>query len=477
MDGERAIDDAGPSTDGTGVRIGVLGPLRLEVDGVERPLTARRQRSVLACLVLHVGEAVSADRLLHDVWGDDLPGSGVKAVAYQILKLRSLLGADGHSVISTSTAGYRLDLDRQRIDLHVLDGLVDQARAALPSDPHRSEILLDRALRLRRGRPFADVDDTFVDVEVQRLDGRLILARRTLAEARLAQGRASDVIGDLDALLAEHPLEEAVAGVLMTALERAGRTADALRVYGDLRRQLGAELGIEPSGQLRQLEQRLLTGDAGGEPDSPRIGNLPTPLSSFVGREDEITEITALLSSARLVSLASFGGVGKTRLAIEVAARLRGRFADGVWFVDLVPISDPVLLPETFVASVGIAATGARDVESYLVAELATRHALIVVDNCEHLTDEVGALVGRLVRNAPDIRILATGRTRLGLRDEVVWNVPPLPTTTAAVELFVQRAELVRPGSATEAEPRLVAQICDRLDGIPLAIELASARN
>src|SRR6185503_14422880 len=126
---------------------------------------------------------------------------------------------------------------------------------------------------------------------------------------------------------------------------------------------------------------RLLTGGAGGERVASS-GNLPTPLSSFVGREEEIAEITALLSSARLVSLSSFGGAGKTRLAIEVATRLRDRFADGAWFVDLVPISDPVLLPETFVAGIGIPETGARDTESYLAAQLATRHALIVVDNC-----------------------------------------------------------------------------------------------
>ena len=310
---------------------------------------------------------------------------------------------------------------------------------------------------------------------MQRLEGRQVLARRTLAEARLAQGRASDVVGDLDVLLAEHPLDEAVAGVLMTALERAGRTADALRVYGDLRRRLGAELGIEPSGQLRQLEQRLLTGDARGEPVAASSGTSRRrcPPSSVA---DEIAEITALLSSARLVSLSSFGGAGKTRLAIEVAARLRDRFADGVWFVDLVPISDPVLLPETFVASVGIPGTGARDTESYLAAELATRHALIVVDNCEHLADEVGALVGRLLRHAPDIRVLATSRARLGVRTK--WSgtcrrcrPPPPPSSSscsAPSSCGRARAPMPTPGSSP--------QICDRLDGIPLAIELASAR-
>ncbi len=388
----------------------MLGPVRLEVDGIERPLTAPRQRAVLACLVLHAGQAVSADRLLHDVWGDELPASGAKAVAYQIFKLRGVLGPAGAAVIATTTAGYCLELPPDRIDVHVFDELIDRARHVLPSEPRTSEALIDRALRLHRGRPFADLDDVFLDDEVRRVEGRHLLARRTHAEARLAQGRSSDVIDDLGVLLAEQPLEEAVAGVLMTALERSGRTADALRVFGDLRRRLGSELGIEPSAQLRQLEQQLLSGEGTGEQGAVPAGNLPTPLSSFVGRQPEIDEISGLLSRARLVSLLSFGGVGKTRLAIEVAARLRGRFADGVWFVDLLRITDPVLLPETFIAGVGMPATAARDSESYLHAALATHQALVVVDNCEHLGAAVGQLIDRLLRQAPGVRVLATSR-------------------------------------------------------------------
>ncbi len=378
MDESGLLDEVWWTPNDVGVRIGVLGPVRLDVDGVEQRLTARRQRAVLACLVLHAGEAISADRLLHDVWGPDArPSSGVKVVAYQISQLRDRMGSHD-AVIATTTAGYRLDLDRDRIDSFVSDELIDRARVALPSDPHVSETLIERAIGLRRGRPFADLDDVFVEIEVQRLEGRHVLARRTLAEARLAQGRAADVIGDLGALLAEQPLEEAVAATLMTALERSGRSADALRVFDELRRRLGSELGIEPSAQLRQLEQRILVGDAGAadvgdEHVAGATGNLPTPLSSFVGRGDEIDEIVALMSTARLVTLTSFGGAGKTRLAIEVAGRLRDRFSDGVWFVDLVPISDPVLLAETIIASVGISQTGVRDTEAYLRSALADR--------------------------------------------------------------------------------------------------------
>jgi predicted ATPase/DNA-binding SARP family transcriptional activator len=453
----------------------VLGPVRLDVDGSELPLSGRRQRAVLARLVLGAGQAVSADELLNDVWADGLPATGVKTVAYQISKLRSLLGSHA-GVIATTTTGYRLDLARDRVDVHVADELIDQAREVLGSDPHRSEALIERALRLRRGRAFADVDEIFVDIEVQRLEGRHLLARHTLAEARLAQGRAADVIGDLGALLAENPLEEGVAGSLMIALERSGRTADALRVFADLRRRLGAELGIEPSGQLRQLEQRLLLGDGAPEPTAPRASNLPTPVSSFVGRADEITQIVDLLAGVRLVTLTSFGGAGKTRLAIEVAARLEDRFPDGLWFIDLVPISDPVLLAETFLDNIGTVVSGAQDAPARLRAELAGRRALIVVDNCEHVADDVGRLIGALLRDAPDLCVLATSRVSLGVPGEVVWNVPPLPAATAGVELFGQRAEHIRPGSVAQADHSVIVEICERMDGIPLAIELASAR-
>jgi predicted ATPase/DNA-binding SARP family transcriptional activator len=492
MDGAPAIEGAGAVRRGAaiGIRVGVLGPMWIEVDGIEHAITGRRPRAVLASLVLHLGEPVSADRLLEEVWGDDQPDTGVKAVAYQISRLRSLMEPERvgeGSVIITTSAGYVLDVEPDRVDLYEFDRLVDLAREALPTDANAARALVEQALRLRRGRPFADLDADFVAVESRRLEARHLLARRTLAECRIAQGEAIDVIGDLEAMAAELPLDESVAELLMSALHRSGRTADGLRVYGDFRKRLGSELGIEPSGQLRRLEQQLLAGDRPlGSSDDHRSsrdttvgrwGNLPTPLSSFVGRTDEIREISELLSDNRLVSLLSFGGVGKTRLAIEVASSLSDHFVDGVWFVDLVPIAESVLLPETFIAGVGLAPPGGRDPEAYLVSQLATRRALIVVDNCEHLVDDVGPLVERLVLAAPDIRVLATSRLALGVRDEVIWHVQPLELATAAFELFTQRGRLARPGFRVDGSNRAsVDRICERVDGIPLAIELASAR-
>ena len=241
------------------LRVGVLGPTIVDVDGVERSVTARRPRAVLACLALHPGEAVSADRLLEEVWGDDLPDTGARAVAYQVAKLRSLLQPDRSgegTLITTSAAGYILQAASDDIDAHRFEHLLTEAREVLAADPARCQTLVDEALELWRGRPFADLDgEPFVDRETPRLEQRHVLARRTLAEAHIELGHHAEVIGDLEVLVEEHPLEEALVQLLMTALHRSGRTADALRAYSELRHRLSAELGIDPSHELQQLEQ------------------------------------------------------------------------------------------------------------------------------------------------------------------------------------------------------------------------------
>jgi predicted ATPase/DNA-binding CsgD family transcriptional regulator len=206
-------------------------------------------------------------------------------------------------------------------------------------------------------------------------------------------------------------------------------------------------------------------------------GNLPTPLSSFVGRTAEIGAISTLLASERLVSLVGFGGAGKSRLAIEVARDLTDRFDGDVWFVDLVLVNEPVALADAFAAGAGLQATLDADPAEFLLTQLANRNALIVVDNCEHLINAVADLVGRLVRAAPDVVVLATSRLPLGVPGESIWHVQPLEIVTTASDLFENRARLVRPGFVIDDSNRaIVEQICARLDGIPLAIELATAR-
>jgi predicted ATPase len=464
------------------VEVGLLGPVTVCVDGRERALTARRQRALLAYLALHPGEAVSADRLLDAIWGDDLPETRVRSVAFQISKLRSALEPerrDEGSLIVTTSAGYRLDIDPDDVDVHRCRRLVAEARARLVDDPAASERLAESALALWRGRALADLGaERFVDAELVRLDRQRLLAHRTLVEARLASGRHVDVVGELETLVDQHPLEESLVQLLMTAYHRSGRIADALRAHRELRVRLGTELGIEPSRGLQQLEQQLLAGsDIGAMPAGGRRGPgrpLPTPITSFVGRDEEIDAITSALSSNRLVTLCGFGGLGKTRLALEIARRHGERFG-GAWFVDLTAVESAGAIADAFVAAGGVRG-GRRRARDRLIAHLSDVDALVVVDCCEHLVDAVADIVSAILGATPRVRVLATSRVALGVRGEMVWMVGPMAAGTDR-SLFVDRARLARPDFEVDAgNLDDVLRVCERLDGIPLAIEMAAAR-
>lgn len=482
----------------------LLGPVSAEIHGRPVVITAARQRAVLAALAIQAGRPVSADQLLEVVWGDDPPRTGVRSVAYQISKLRNIFEPERNgegTVIATSPAGYSLTVDPDRVDLMRFNRLIDDARAGLRSDPGRSEQLLDDALVLWRGDPFADVGaPPFADAERRRLERRRSLARRTLAEARMAQGRFIEAIADLESLVEEEPLEEALVQLLMTALHHGGRTAEALRAFGELRRRLGEELGIEPSGDLRRFETELLTGTAARSQDSrlqesrapasgagardpaprPSAIGRPTPVpsspSSFVGRTAELAEIQSLLTSTRLVTLSGFGGLGKTRLAQQIATAAGARHADGVWFVDLTAIADGALLVDTLIAAGGGGVSSEREPIDLLLALLEPLDLLLVIDNCEHLVDDVAALIGPIMSAAPAVRVLATSRRSLGVIGEAVRPVPPLDPE-AAEELFIDRAFLARSNFTVDGSNRsAIDELCARLEGIPLAIEMAAAR-
>lgn len=475
------------------LNITLLGVIGAEIDGRALPINAARQRAVLSVLALQVGRPVSADQLLDAVWGDDAPQTGSRAVAYQISKLRTIFEADRvgeGTVISTSAAGYSLNVDPDRVDAVGFDRLIDDGRASLGSDPANCERLLEEALALWRGRPFAELaDEPFLAAEARRLERRHTLARRTMAEARMAQGRHVDAVPDLEAMVGEEPLEETPVRLLMTALHRVGRTADALRAFGELRLRLGDELGIEPSSDLRRLESQLLTGGehATNTPDGDsqppvrsvpprRPTPVPAPPSSFIGRRAELAEVSSLLGSVRLVTLSGFGGLGKTRLAKQIAANETARYADGVWFADLTAIADGALLADSLIAAGGGGVSNDREPIELLLALLEPLDVLLAIDNCEHLIDEVAALVTRIIAVAPGVRVLATSRRSLGVDGEVIRPLPPLDPD-AARELFVDRARQARAGfTADESNDTAIDRLCDRLEGIPLAIEMAAAR-
>ena len=478
--GRREVDRRARAPAPSGIRVDVLGPVTVTVDGAQRPLTARRQRAVLACLALHPGEALSADRLLEEIWGDELPETGRAAVPFQIARLRSVLEPDRvgeGTLIVTSTAGYSLETDPEQVDALRFEQLVARARELLAPDPAGCEELVVEALELWRGHPFADLGaEPFVEPECRHLAQLHVLARRTLAEARIELGRAVEVIDDLERLVDELPFDESLVGLLMTALHRSGRAADALRAYGELRRRLSEELGIDPSDELQCLEFDLLSnGTRPPRHTSGRPPSVPAAVSSFVGRDQELAGIEHWLSVTRLVTICGFGGLGKTRLAQEIARRIDG-FADGVWYVDLTRITDGTMLADSIIAAGGSRIPADRDPVDFLVSTLADREVLVVLDNCENLIDGVAVLVARILPSAPGVRVLATSRVSLGVEDESVWTLRPLDAASS-LDLFLMRAQLARSGFVIDDSNRVaVEQLVGRLDGIPLAIEIAAAR-
>jgi predicted ATPase/DNA-binding SARP family transcriptional activator len=488
------------------MRFGILGPLTI-ADG-ERPIVVpgAKPRTLLVLLVLHAGRVVPADRLVDGLWGEQLPADPANALQALVSRLRRALDPSGErELLASRPPGYLLAVDPQQVDAVRFERLTAEGHAALGADqPDAAAALLGEGLALWRGPALADVaHESFAEGEIARLTELRLAAVEDRVEANLALGRHAAVVGELEALVAEHPLRERPRGQLMRALYRSGRQAEALETYRRTRKLLGEELGLDPSPELRRLEAAMLAQDAGLDPpaEAPaRPGtNLRVPLTSFVGRDEEVARVTAVLDQARLVTLTGPGGSGKTRLAVEVASGLIDRVADGVWLVELAP-----LRPEGSVAAAVAATLGVRggfrpspapllpneDPVGRLVELLETRRPLLVLDNCEHLVDAVAKLVDVLLTSCPGVRILATSREALGVDGERRWPVPALMTPPpglgdprrlleyGAARLFVERAEAVAPGFELSGDGGVeaVGEICRRLDGLPLAIELAAAR-
>jgi predicted ATPase len=364
----------------------------------------------------------------------------------------------------------------------------------------------ERALGLWRGDALEDVSGMdFARGEITRLEELRWAATERRVELQLRLGRHSDAIGELSHLVERLPLRERFHAQLVLALYRAGRQADALRAYADARRTLVDELGIEPAAELRDLERRVLQQDpsldwvppersrfevAGPTVEAPtrprgRRGRLPVPLTPLIGREMQLARIEQLQEGHRAVTLTGPAGAGKTRLAIEVAAR-SGR---PVCYVDFGPIDDPALVAPTVAAAIGVTVTPGEDPLTSIADALASRDVLLVLDTCEHLVDPVAHLASAVLRAAPDAHVLATSRRALSVSGEFAWPVPPLDLPTpdattaddiaahASVGLFIARATAVSPElDVDDSVAADIAAICIALDGLPLAIELAAAR-
>jgi predicted ATPase/DNA-binding SARP family transcriptional activator len=490
------------------MEVSILGTLELRRDGDAVPVTGARVRALLARLALDAGRDVSPAVLIDAVWDDAPPGDAGHALQALVSRLRRVLAPGGELV--SGTAGYRLQVDPEAVDAVRFEKLAAAGAAALrDGDPARAAAILREALALWRGpAALGELAGTqrFATAAGSRLDDLRLAATADRIEADLALGAGGELVAELDALSAAHPLNERLAGQRLRALAAAGRPADALEAYEALRVRLDAELGAVPSPELQAAQLAIVTAAPVATQDAPaapaRRSNLRAGVTSFVGREAEVDRLAALLDEHRLVTLIGPGGAGKTRLAGEVAGRRLPRIADGAWMVELAATTDPDDVPSSVLGALGLrearmlagsttmagSGPGSGDATAHLVDVLAERETLVILDNCEHLLDATAVLADLLLAQCPALRILATSREPLGIAGEHLAQVPPLglppadasaaeALTHPAVRLFADRAAAAAPDFAVDATTvAAVVEICRRLDGLPLAIELAAAR-
>ena len=481
----------------------VLGPLEIVEGSRQLHVSGARERALLAVLLIHAGEVVAADRLIEELWGSDIPGNPANALQVVVSRVRKALEVpDSPGRLVTRKPGYLLDVRPDEVDAGRFERLLQEAIAAGSTDLPHVLSLLEEALGLWRGPALAEFTaDGFARDEITRLEEERFRAVEMKAEAELALGRHAGLVGELTALVGANPLRERLRGQLMLALYRSGRQGDALRVFQEGRGVLAEELGVDPGPELRELHQRILLQAAslmaGPEAAAPSRGNLPAAVTSFVGRHAELAAAGNLLRQSRLVTLTGPGGTGKTRLAIELAGTLLESFPDGAWLVELEAVTDPAVVPDALAAALGVgessplgpAGQARSPLMDKVIGYLRDRELLVVLDNCEHLIEACAQAARRVLRSAPKVRFLATSRERLGVAGEALLAVPPLgvprPTEpgagqiarSEAVQLFADRATAVqRAFVLDDVTAPAVARICRRLDGIPLAIELAAAR-
>ena len=552
----------GPPARGVGqnepVRVAMLGPLEVRTDGDPGEIVevgGVRLRALLIMLALRPGQFVPASQLIDGLWAQAAPSGAPNALQALVSRLRRTLP---EAAIESRSAGYQLTLDPLATDVVRFEQLAAVGRARLREDPAAAAPALREALGLWRGPALVDVAETdFGRAAIARLDELRLATLESRIDADLRTGGPglfAALVAELDGLVIAHPMREPLAGLLMRALHASGRRAAALEVYEQTRQRLVEQLGVEPSAALAALHLDILRADEPAAPTpaprptrpaasddartaSPgpaaRATNLRAELTSFVGRDAELAQVAELLRGHRLLTLTGPGGAGKTRLAVEAARAELDAMPDGVWLVELAPVTDPADVTSTVLGALGLReqallyagrATATfpprpeeqADALGRLLAALARQQALLVLDNCEHLVTAAATLADRVLAACPHVRVLATSREPLNITGEALWTVgplalPPDPAVTpsffaeragvavappadqaaeladngetghiqdfASVRLLTQRARAVRPGfEVTEGNAAAVARICRALDGMPLAIELAAAR-
>jgi predicted ATPase/DNA-binding SARP family transcriptional activator len=477
------------------MRIGVLGPLEVSADGKAVDVGGFRLRALLIRLALDPGSVVTPRALAEALWPDGGPDNPAPALHSLVSRLRRAL--PGREVLRSEPAGYRLDLPADSVDAACFERLAGQGRRSLRAGhPDAALRQLTQALALWRGDPLADVAALpYAAAAAVRLEEVRLGAIEDRLEAELATGPVRPAsLPELDRLIAAHPLRERLRGLHVRMLDADGRQAEALAAFEAYRKLLADELGADPGPELRELHLKVLRE---GTSRAAARGNLRTPLAGFVGREPELRLIAERLRDGRLVTLVGPGGVGKTRLATTAAAAVGAE----VWLVrpaavsgltpprpatsttnprpasvaasvraEPAPVTEPRDVALTVAGVMGLRISG--DPVTALAEALSARETLLILDGCEHVVDATARLAEELLGRCPPLRVLATSREPLGIEGEALCPVPPLPPE-AAVRLFTARAQAVRPDFSPTVQ---VAEICARLDGLPLAIELAAAR-
>ncbi|MET7798199.1 BTAD domain-containing putative transcriptional regulator [Streptomyces decoyicus] len=480
------------------MRFRILGATEvLDARGQPVSLGGARVRALVVALALRGGRPVAVETLFDEVWAVDAPPQDAPGALQALVgRLRRALGKQA---VESLPGSYRLVTGPYEVDLHQFERLVAMGTRQLQEgDPAAAAGTLRTGLALWRGPALLDLPDGAGAAHGPEALRLAALHRRI--DADLALGRTEELLPELRQLTADHPLDEPFRAQLMRALYGAGRSADALAAYEETRQLLADRLGADPGPELRALHAQLLAQKAEPEPRpeaappapdaGPRSGNLRSRLNSFVGRESELSSLHYELRShrTRLVTLTGAGGSGKTRLAEQLAGSLAGEHPDGVWIAELAPLDAPEAVPGAVLSALGRrdttvfspameARTAAEhtDPAARIVDHCAPRRLLLVLDNCEHVVGAAAELADRLLRHCPGLTVVATSREPLGVPGEVVRPLEPLPPASAH-QLFAERAVAVRPDFRAADDPAAVDEICRRLDGLPLAIELAAAR-
>ncbi|QSB05763.1 ATP-binding protein [Natronoglycomyces albus] len=474
------------------MRFGVLGPIAVWTDtGDEIRIPERKLRLLLAALLCDPGHAVSAPRLCQDLWPHlDQPLATLQAKISTLRRLFERAEPGGRALIEHRAGRYRLDLSRATLDLADFVSLTERARSPLAATQRIA--LLEEALRLRRGDAYADAEtETFAAAAIRGWHERELSARLALAAARLDAGQPHTAAVELESLAGHHRLHQRLQKLLMLALYQSGRPEEALRTYEALRRGLADSLGIDPEPSVAQLHLDMLrqADHLRAEATPPPADLAPVSMGKTIGRDHDLTRLRDLLKQGSLITLTGPSGIGKTHVAAALAQLVRDDFpSNGRWveLAQLPPQASAEAIAGDIAAQLGLSdaapeldtatnIAGSSAIER-LRTNLKDKSLLLVLDNCEHVAESAATVVAALLRQCPGLRIVATSQEPLRVRGEQRYPVGGLDLAAAA-ELLVVRARSHDPNFVpAEGERELIAHICDRLDGVPLAIELAAAR-